>query len=170
MLRKIFDNQNNIKKQINTKANTPKTILNDDYYLVKNSNQLQKVLDKTLLGKALASTQEVNQALQKTIKSYNLIIDLDEEYNQKDFHECIEDITNHLETLVSSSKIVNECEKKLESNATTKKNILDIIMKQLNLITTYTTQLVTNEELKMLALRRENAAIEEAYNSHIDFS
>jgi len=41
---------------------------------------------------------------------------------------------NHFETLVSSSKIVNECEKKLENNVITKKNILNIIMKQLNLI------------------------------------
>ncbi len=33
---------------------------NDNYYLIKNLNQLQKVLDKTLLDKTLASTQEVN--------------------------------------------------------------------------------------------------------------
>ncbi len=39
---------------------------------------------------------------------------------------------NYLKTLISSSKIVNECEKKLENNAITKKNILDIIIKQLN--------------------------------------
>ncbi len=65
---------------------------------------------------------------------------------------------------------MNECEKKLESNVTIKKNILNIIMKQLNLITTYITQLVTNEEPKMLALKCENVIIEEAYNLHIDFS
>ena len=81
MLREIFNSQNDIRKQVNTKANTPKTRLNDDYYLVKNLDQLQKVLDETSLGKALAFTQKVNQALQKTIKSYSLIIDLDEEYN-----------------------------------------------------------------------------------------
>jgi len=63
MLREIFDSQNDIRKQIDTEANIPKTKSNDDYYLVENSNQLQKVLDKTSLGKALASTQEVNQAL-----------------------------------------------------------------------------------------------------------
>jgi len=65
---------------------------------------------------------------------------------------------------------MNKCEEKLESNATIEKNILDIIMKQLNLIMTYTTQFVTNEEPRMLALRRKNAIIEEAYSSHIDLS
>ena len=39
---------------------------------------------------------------------------------------------NYFETLVSLSKIVDECEKKLESNATTKKDILDKIEQQLN--------------------------------------
>ncbi len=65
---------------------------------------------------------------------------------------------------------MNECEKKLESNATIEKDILDIIMKQLNFITTYITQLVTNEEPKMPALRRENATIEGAYNSHANLN
>ncbi len=65
---------------------------------------------------------------------------------------------------------MNECEKKLESNVTTKKNILNIIMKQLNFITTYIIRFVTNEESRMLALRRKNATIEEAYNLHIDLS
>jgi len=82
----------------------------------------------------------------------------------------MKNITNHLKTLASLLKIVNKCEKKLESNATTKKNILDIIMKQLNLITTYIIRLVANEEPRMLALRRKNAIIEEAYSSHIDLS
>ena len=77
---------------------------------------------------------------------------------------------NHLKTLVDSLKVVNECEKKLKSNATIKKDISNIIMKQLNLITTYITQLVTNKEPKMLALRRENATIEGAYNSHANLN
>ena len=81
MLREIFDSQNDIRKQIDTKANIPKTRSNDDYYLVENLNQLQKVLDKTLLSKALASTQEVNKALKKTIKSHSLVINLNEEYD-----------------------------------------------------------------------------------------
>jgi len=63
MLREILDSQDDIREQIDTEANTPKTKSNDDYYLVENLDQLQKVLDGTSLGKALASTQEVNQAL-----------------------------------------------------------------------------------------------------------
>ncbi len=39
---------------------------------------------------------------------------------------------NYLETLVNLSKIVDECKKKLKNNVITKKNILNIIMKQLN--------------------------------------
>jgi len=38
MLKEIFDCQNNIREQINTKANTLKTKSNDDYYLMKNLN------------------------------------------------------------------------------------------------------------------------------------
>ncbi len=60
MLREIFNSQNDIKKQIDTKTNILKTRSNDNYYLVKNLNQLQKVLNKTLLNKAFAFTQEVN--------------------------------------------------------------------------------------------------------------
>ena len=81
MLREIFDSQNNIRKQIDIEANTPKTRSNDNYYLIENSNQLQKVLDETLSSKALASTQEVNQALKKINQFQNLAIDLDEKYN-----------------------------------------------------------------------------------------
>jgi hypothetical protein len=40
---------------------------------------------------------------------------------------------NYLKTLVSLLKIVNKYEKKLKNNVIIKKNILDIIMKQLNL-------------------------------------
>ena len=60
MLREILDSQNNIRKQINIKTNTFKTKSNDDYYLIKNLNQLQKVLDETLSNKAFAFTQEIN--------------------------------------------------------------------------------------------------------------
>ncbi len=40
MLREIFNSQDDIKKQIDIEANTPKTRSNDDYYLVENPNQL----------------------------------------------------------------------------------------------------------------------------------
>ena len=60
MLRKIFDRQDDIKKQIDIKMNTLKTKSNDDYYLIKNLNQLQKGLDKISLNKTFAFTQKVN--------------------------------------------------------------------------------------------------------------
>ncbi len=68
---------------------------------------------------------------------------------------------NHLKTLVNSSKIVNECEKKLESNATTKKNILNIIMKQLNLIKANT---------RMSTLKREDVIIRKANDLHTNLN
>ncbi len=37
-----------------------RTLAHDDYYLVENSDQLQKVLDGTSSGKGPTSTQEVN--------------------------------------------------------------------------------------------------------------
>ncbi len=40
MLREIPNSQNDIREQIDTKTNTPKTKSNDDYYLVENPNQL----------------------------------------------------------------------------------------------------------------------------------
>ena len=60
MLREILDGQDDIKKQIDTKTNIFEIESNYNYYLIKNLNQLQKVLDKTLLNKAFAFTQEVN--------------------------------------------------------------------------------------------------------------
>ena len=81
MLREILNSQNDIRKQVDTKANILETESNDDYYLVENSDQLQKVLDETSSDKAPASTQEVNQILQKAIKSHSLVIDSDKEYD-----------------------------------------------------------------------------------------
>jgi hypothetical protein len=56
---------------------------------------------------------------------------------------------------------VNECEKKLESNATTKKNILNIIMKQLNLIKANT---------RMSTLKREDVIIRKANDLHTNLN
>ncbi len=72
MLREILDNQNNIREQIDIEANTLEIESNDDYYLIENSNQLQKVLDRILLNKASTFTQEVNQILNKTIRAKRL--------------------------------------------------------------------------------------------------
>ena len=143
MLREILDSQDDIRKQTNIEANTLETRSNDDYYLVENLDQLQKVLDETSLGKALASTQKVNQALQEAIKSHSLTIDLDEEYDWKNFHECLGNITKHLDALTSSSKerqisqIVNKCEETLGSDATKEKDILDEIEQQLNSVSLF---------------------------------
>ena len=60
MLREIFNSQNDIREQTNIEVNTLKIESNNNYYLIKNSNQLQKVLDKILSNKALAFTQKVN--------------------------------------------------------------------------------------------------------------
>jgi hypothetical protein len=65
MLREISDSQDDIREQTDTEANTLKTELNDNYCLIENPNQLKKVLDETLLGKALASTQKVNNAIRR---------------------------------------------------------------------------------------------------------
>ncbi len=83
MLREISNSQDDIREQTNIEANTLKTRSNDDYYLVKNSNQLQKVLDEILSSKALAFTQKVNQILNETIRtSYSyLATNLDDEYD-----------------------------------------------------------------------------------------
>ena len=93
MLREIPNSQDDIREQIDTEANTPKTGSNDDYYLVENLDQLQKVLDETSSGKALASTQKVNNAIRKiwqnkhsrTPCSHSPITDFDVEYEWEDF-------------------------------------------------------------------------------------
>ncbi len=145
ILREILDSQNNIREQIDTETNTLETRSNNNYYLVENSNQLQKVLDRILSDKIFASIQKINQILNKTIKAQQLetlylysIIDLDNKYNQKNFYEYLDNITNYLDVLVSLSKekkinqIVNKCKKALESDATIKKDILDEIEQQLS--------------------------------------
>jgi len=60
MLREISNSQNDIRKQANREANTPETKSNNDYYLIENPDQLQKVLDETLSDKTFAFTQKVN--------------------------------------------------------------------------------------------------------------
>jgi len=81
ILREILNSQDDIKEQVDREANTSKTKSNDNYYLIENLNQLQKVLDGTSSDKAPASTQEVNQALKKTIRSHSLVIDSNKEYD-----------------------------------------------------------------------------------------
>ncbi len=69
MLREIPNNQDDIREQTDTEADTPETGSDDDYYLVENPDQLQKVLDGTSSGKAPASTQEVNQILNEAMRA-----------------------------------------------------------------------------------------------------
>jgi len=145
MLREIPNNQDDIREQTDTEANTPETGSNDDYYLVENPNQLQKVLDGTSSGEAPASTQEVNQILNEAMRAKrprtpypHPATNSDDEYDWKDFHECLDNITKHLETLASSSKerqinqIVDKCEEALGSDAIMEREILDEIEQQLS--------------------------------------
>ncbi len=88
MLREILNSQNDIREQIDIEANTLKIESNDDYYLIKNLNQLQKVLDETLLSKTFAFTQKVNQILNEVMRAQrletlylHLVTNLDDEYN-----------------------------------------------------------------------------------------
>jgi hypothetical protein len=88
MLREIPDSQNDIREQTDTEANTLETGSNDDYCLIENPDQLKKVLDETLSGKALASTQEVNNTIRgiwqnkhsRMSYSHSPITDSDVEY------------------------------------------------------------------------------------------
>ena len=65
MLREKLDDQNDLRGRIDAKANTLKIESNDNYCLIENLDQLQKVLDKTLSSKAFASTQKVNNAIKR---------------------------------------------------------------------------------------------------------
>jgi hypothetical protein len=133
MLREILDDQYDIREQIDTEADTPKTGSNDDYCLIENLDQLKKVLDETSLGKAFTSTQEV-----RTPYSHSPITDFDVKYEWEDFQEMLGEITKRLDALDSSSKerqtsqIVNKCEETLESDVSTKKNVPDEIEQQLS--------------------------------------
>jgi len=107
---------------------------------------LKKVLDETLSSKALASTQEVNNAIRRiwqnkhsrTPCSHSPIIDFDVEYKWEDFQEMLGEITKRLDALDSSSKkrrtsqIVNKCEETLGSDANIEKDVLDEIEQQLS--------------------------------------
>ena len=68
MLKKISNSQNNIRKQIDTKTNIFKIESNNNYYLIENPNQLQKVLDRILLDKIFVSMQKINQIHNKIIE------------------------------------------------------------------------------------------------------
>ncbi len=72
ILKKIFDSQNNIRKQIDTKIDIFEIESNNNYYLIENSNQLQKVLDRILLDKIFVSIQKINQIFNKTIRVQQL--------------------------------------------------------------------------------------------------
>ncbi len=88
ILKEIFDSQNNIRKQIDIETNISKTKLNNNYYLIENPNQLQKVLDRILSNKIFVFMQKINQILNKAIEIQQLetlyfysVIDLDNKYS-----------------------------------------------------------------------------------------
>ncbi len=60
ILREIPDSQNNIRKQIDTETEISETESDNNYYLIENSDQLQKVLDRILSDKIFASMQKIN--------------------------------------------------------------------------------------------------------------
>jgi len=97
-----------------------------------------------------------------------LAIDSNKKYSWKNFYNYLEIIINYFETLASLSKkinqIIDKCKKKLESNATIKRNILDIIIKRLNFSKAYKQQLITKKELEILALKRKDTIVKEVYN------
>jgi hypothetical protein len=104
---------------------------------------LKKVLDGTSSGKAPASTQEVNNAIRRiwqkrTPYPHSPITDSDVKYEWEDFQEMLEEITERLDALDSSSKerqinqIVNKCEETLGSDASTEKDVFDEIEQQLS--------------------------------------
>jgi len=68
ILKNKLDSQNNIRKQIDIKTDIFETESNNNYYLIENSDQLQKVLDKILLDKISISIQKINKKLNKTIE------------------------------------------------------------------------------------------------------
>ena len=86
---------------------------------------------------------ETMRAKRSRTPYFHLVIDSNNEYDWKDFHECLDNITKHLDALTSSSKerqidqIVNKCEKALESDVTKEKNILDAIEQQLNSVSLF---------------------------------
>ncbi len=60
ILKKIFNSQNNIRKQIDIEIEILEIKLNNNYYLIENPNQLQKVLDRILLDKISIFMQKIN--------------------------------------------------------------------------------------------------------------
>ncbi len=69
ILKKIFNSQNNIRKQIDTKIDIFEIKSNNNYYLIENSDQLQKVLNRILSDKIFVFIQKINQILNKIIKA-----------------------------------------------------------------------------------------------------
>jgi len=145
ILREIFDSQNNIRKQTDTETDISETESDNNYYLIENSDQLQKVLDKILSDKISVSTQKVNQILNKTIRAKQIlysysVTDSDNKYNWKNFYKYLDNITDYFDILASLSRdreinqTVNKCKKALESDATIKRDISDKIEQQLSSI------------------------------------
>jgi len=111
ILREILDSQNNIRKQTDTETNISETESNNNYYLIENPDQLQKVLDRILSDKIFVSTQKINQILNKAIEAqqpetlyFYSATDSDNKYSWKNFYECLDSITNYLDALASLSR------------------------------------------------------------------
>ncbi len=74
ILKEISDSQNNIRKQIDTETDIFETESNNNYYLIENPDQLQKILNRILSDKISVSIQKINQIFNKTIKAKQLKI------------------------------------------------------------------------------------------------
>lgn len=90
------DDQQEAREQTDTEADTPGTGSDDDYYLVENPDDLQKILDGTSSGKEFNEVLRRKQPaeLPKTPYPHSPATDSDDGYNWKDFHDCMDTITN----------------------------------------------------------------------------
>ena len=93
-----------------------KVITNDEYYRVKNVDELQQVLKKRVLSNALVSTKEVNEKIRSTFKKKSMTLYLSHKKTQSNNeYECdvtfkrqLNEIVKIFEKTLSNDAIIQQ--------------------------------------------------------------
>ena len=156
MLRRELDEWNTQDIDLNNSKITS-IITNDEYFQVKNVEELQQVLDEEVTSATLASTKKVNDIIKKAYNKSSYSIERKSHSNEENEYDN-EDMTNNFR------KFAKEVEK---ATINIKDNAIDVVDTLEKIISNDVTK--ENEIPLFLRprLQRQNATIKEEGNSSI---
>ena len=96
-----------IKKDLESRSNSSRDIINEKYYRVENIDELQQILNETTSSNALVNTKEVNKEIKSTFKKrfmtfYSKSKSYSSDECDKEIEQRMQEINDTLEAMTSN--------------------------------------------------------------------